>query len=187
MQVEGRGSGVLNRLNERVHALTARGNRGDDGDVQGGLDELGAHRQPAGAGFIHHVEGQHLRNAHFGDLDGQQQGAAQVLGIANLQDGLQRVAQQHLGGDPFILAAGGEADDAWSIQHHNLWQGFGQPLGNFYGGAGIVGDHGILPGQAVEENGFSDVGVADQGDFPTGQGRSRCGSAMGHGSYLNNI
>ncbi|HEX2981432.1 MAG TPA: hypothetical protein VHO48_14285, partial [Anaerolineaceae bacterium] len=47
----------------------------------------------AGAGFIHHVQRQHQGNAHLAELDGQQQRATQVLGIANLQNGLHRLVE----------------------------------------------------------------------------------------------
>jgi hypothetical protein len=78
------------------------------------------------------------RHAHLGQLRRKEQGAAQILGIAYLNNNSQRLIQQHPGCYLLILRAGWKRDEAGRIHH----AGFGQELGcaarHLYGRAGVI-------------------------------------------------
>ncbi len=155
---------------QAVHALPAGGHRAGDGDAEG-IGQAGAvGGETERTGLVHHVEGQGLGHAHFGELHGEVQGAAQVLGVAHLQDGLELVAEQDAGGDGFVLAAGWEGDDAGRVDDHRVGDFASCPLGDLHRGAGVVGHDDILPGEMVKEDRLANVGVADQGNAPSDEG-----------------
>ncbi len=129
-----------------------------EGASQAGMIELDA-AQP---GFIGHIQCQNQRHAHLGQLAGEQQGAAQVLGVAHLQDGLERLEQQDPFGHFFVFGIGGQGDDAGRIDQRHAGQRPGGTARHFDRGAGVIRDDHPLPGELVKEGGFADIRMPDQ-------------------------
>jgi hypothetical protein len=75
---------------------------------------------PAGGGFVVHVEGQHHRHAQFGQQGGQGQGAAQVLGVADLHQAARIFVEQGAHGGAFVVAARRQGQHARRVEQRPL-------------------------------------------------------------------
>ena len=116
-----------------------------------------------GAGFVHHIAGQHHGHAHFQHLHGQQQVPFQSGGIHHVNDGLHIVAREFTPGHQFFLGIGGQAVGAGQVhQGHGLAVENKTPLFSVHRDAGIVAHMLAGPGIAVEDRGFAAVGIARQ-------------------------
>ncbi|MPN21868.1 hypothetical protein SDC9_169250 [bioreactor metagenome] len=111
-----------------------------------------------------HVERQHHRQAEFGEQCGQRQGAAQILGVADLDQTTAGFFEQRPHRRPFIVAARRQRQHARGVEQLRLTVEAGGGTGDFDGRAGVVRNVDVGAGQAVEKDGFADVGVSDQED-----------------------
>ncbi len=90
--------GVLEGRHQVGRAFVAQG----DGAHHGDAEEVGEllHVDPGAAGreLVEHVEDEDHGMAQLGELKGQEQGAAEVLGVGDLDDGGAGVCLQELAG-----------------------------------------------------------------------------------------
>ena len=57
--------------------------------------------------FIHDIEHKHHRSLEFSQLQRQEQGPPEVLGIGDLNDDGIRIVEQNIAGNPCVLATAG--------------------------------------------------------------------------------
>ncbi len=157
-------SGLADGVDQLRDALAARCYRGQYRGAQfigqfGDIDGNAARR-----GFVVHVQGEHHGHAEFGQQGAQGQRAAQVLGVADLYQAAYRFAEQGAHGGAFIIAARGQGEDARGVEQFGAGIEAGRGAGDFDRRAGVVRDIDVGAGQAVEENRFADIGVADEED-----------------------
>ena len=119
------------------------------------------------AGFVHHVAGQHDRQAHFHNLDGKEQVALKCGGVYQIHDrhgfflGLFR--REHGTGDDFLLRVRRQGIRAGKVNHQDFDAVDGD-IAFFL----IDGDAGIVPhmlmgsGVFIERRGFPTVRVPRQ-------------------------
>ena len=102
------------------------------------------------------------------ELEGEQQGAAEVLGVGDLDDDRALLAAHgpdEVPGHLLVLAQGqerveaGRVDDLGSVPAR-------RPAVDLDGRAGVVRDGGPQAGERVEERALADVGVAEEDDLP---------------------
>ena len=101
------------------------------------------------------------------ELEGEEKAATQVLGIGHLDHGPGLFFQQNIPGNLLIFRHGDKAVRAGGVYQHKAAtiQG-GVPIGDFNGGAGVVGNRNIMAGEEAEDNALAHIGVAYQDDAP---------------------
>ncbi len=135
------------------------------------------HRHAATRRLVTHVQAQRQRQFHLGQLDGEQQDAAQVLGIPDLQHAAITAVQQNVAGDLLVLGGGNQRVGSRCV--HGIAAApaphgaGGEPAAaDLHGGAGIVGDRDVGAGEPAEEDALADVGIAHQDEVPGSMGFS---------------
>ena len=125
----------------------------------GGVDD-----DPTGAGLVVHVEREQAGHAEIRQQRGQGQGAAQVLGVADLDQGAQGLVQQCAQGGAFVVAARGQGEDSGRVDEFDGGIEARHGARHLDRGAGVVGNVDVCAGETVEQYGLADVRVADKGD-----------------------
>jgi len=119
----------------------------------------------AGLAIVDHVQVEDHGDAELGQLQGQEEGAPQVLGITDLDDRIRPRGQDHVPGDFLVLGLGHQAVHARCIDDLiGLTVDPQMAARDFHRGAGVVGDDRILAGDLAEDHRFADIGIADKDD-----------------------
>ena len=170
VQQRARPAGLAEAAGQLADAFAAGGDGGQHRDAE----FLGKRRNVDGdtarRGFVVHVERQHHRHAEFGEQRGQGQRAAQVLGVADLDETARLLVEQGAHRRPFVVAARGQSKDARRVEQHRLAVEAGARARDLDGGAGVVGNIDVGAGQPVKEHRLADIGVADEEDGGVGGG-----------------
>ena len=159
------GAHLVEHSHKRRKTVLARGDRGDDRHAQPFAQLQRVDLDAARLRLVHHVDGQHEGDAALGQFHGDEQAAAQVLGVGHLHHGGGLAIQQDVARHAFVVGEGCQAVESRRVDDRAPLCTAGQPaLRHLDRRSGIVGDRGIAPGQRAEERGFAHVGVADQND-----------------------
>lgn len=118
-------------------------------------------------GFIHHIAGQHDRQAHLHDLDGEEQVALKRGGVHQIHDRhrlfLGLFGREHGTGDDFLLRVRRQGIRAGKVHHEDLNAVDGDVAFLLVDGdAGIIPDMLMGSGIFVERRGFPAVRVPRQ-------------------------
>ena len=111
---------------------------------------------------VHHVEGNDHGQAHLQQLAGEIEVALDIGGVNDVHNQCGLPRQQEISGDLLVQAGGGQAVYSRGVDHfhrevvESVGAGFA-----VHGDAGPVADPLPGAGQAVEQCGFTAVGVAD--------------------------
>jgi hypothetical protein len=113
-----------------------------------------------------HVEDEDGGHLQVPELQGEEQRAAQVLGVGHLDDDrplLPPHRAHEVPGDLLVLALGEQRVEARRVDHLGLGP-VEAPAVHLDRGAGVVRDRGPQAGEGVEEGALADVGVAEEDD-----------------------
>jgi len=122
---------------------------------------------PIFPGLIHHVEAENPRQTDLRHLEGEQNGPMQVLGVAHDHHRPGISMQEHVPGDPFVVAVREERVGSGAVQdRHLLSIHEKRSPGDLHGGTRIVGDGHVIARQRAEQRAFPHVWVAHQQDRP---------------------
>jgi hypothetical protein len=72
------------------------------------------------AGFVVHVQRQHHRHAELGQQRGEVERAAQVLGVADLDQAVRMFIEQRAHGGALVVAARGQGEHARGVEQRGL-------------------------------------------------------------------
>ena len=137
------------------------------GDAELFAQLLRVHLNARFPGFIHHIAGQHDRQAHLHDLDGEEQVALKRGGVHQIHDRhrpfLGLFGREHGTGDDFLLRVRRQGIRAGKV-HHEDFDTVDGDVAFFLvdGDAGIVPDMLMGSGVFVERRGFPAVRVPRQ-------------------------
>ncbi len=159
-----RPAGLTEAAGQFADAFAAGGDGGHDRDAEFLGKRRNVDGDPARRGLVVHVERQHHRHAEFGEQRGQGQRAAQVLGVADLDEAARLLVEQRAHGGAFVVAARGQGEYARRVEQHRLAVEAGAGARDFDGGAGVVGNVDVGAGQTVKEDRLADVGMANEED-----------------------
>jgi len=172
------------RGGEVADALPGDGHGLDHGHSERFRQPVGIDGDAAVHRLVPHVQVEDAGQAHFGELCCDQQAAAEVLGIDDLQHGPGAAVEQNGPRDLFIFRPGYQAVDPGSVHHLHVLPGqAGRAGADLDGCAGVVRDHNVPAGQLGEDDALADVGVSDKGycrrpDFSAGACCRDAGTAI---------
>ena len=148
---------------EAIRPLFPHRHRGNRRDPEALFKGLQPGHHPPLPRFVRHVDGEHERNLHLGELRGDHQGAAHVLGVAHLQDPRAGFPHQDIPRDPLVLGHGKQGVHPGGVDHLER----GSPVARLAAGdlhcrAGIVRHIHVPPGEGAENDALPHVGVSHQ-------------------------
>ena len=117
------------------------------------------------ADHVHHVDGNHHRNAQLGQLRGQVQVALQVGTIDQVQDGVGALGDQIIPGYDLLQRVRRERINAGQVHDDDVVMLLETSFLLFHRNAGPVTNELIRTGQGIEQRRFTAVRVARQGDL----------------------
>ena len=154
---------MLEEGEEAIRPLFPNRHRGDRRDPEALLEGLQPGHHPPLPGFVRHVDGEHERNLHLGELRGDHQGAAHVLGVAHLQDPRAGFPHQDVPRDPLVLGHRKQGVHPGGVDHLDRSSPVARlPAGDFHRRAGIVRHVHVPPGEGAENDALPDVGISHQ-------------------------
>lgn len=145
-------AGVGHAASQFANAFATGGNGGQDRDTQFFGECGNVDHDAAGRCFVMHVERQHHGHAEFSQQRRQRQGAAQILGVADLHKAARRLVEQGLHGRPFVVAARRQGEHAGCVEQHRLSVETGAGPGYFDSGPGVIRNINVGAGQAMKED-----------------------------------
>ena len=113
---------------------------------------------------VHHVHGQHHRDAELRELGGEIEVALQVRAVDDVQNGVGALADQVVSRDHLLQRVGGQGIDARQVRDRHIVVLLEPAFLFFHRDAGPVADELVGAGQGVEQGGFAAVRVACQRD-----------------------
>ena len=105
----------LQQSRQLADATALQRHRGEDRGAQLFFEGVGRNLDAPGLGHVHHVESEDGGDLEFGQLEGDQQGAAQVLGVEHLHDRVELPGEQELAAEHAVLAAREDGVDPGSV------------------------------------------------------------------------
>ncbi len=162
--------GVRQGIDELLGPLVLWGDRHHHGDAQDLAQARRVDLAPSLFQLVVHVEDQHGRLLELGQLEREQQGPPEVLGVRHLHDGRARSLIEQLTGDSGFIAARRQIVDPRRVHDLDL-----APVEGGFGpyhldrGPGVVGDRDVAAGEVLEQNTLPDIGIAyEYGRLPHG-------------------
>ena len=161
------------RRERRGHALDSQAPGGHGGahrDAERRLEPAQVEPDPPRLRLVVHVEDENGRHLELAELQGEQQRAAQVLGVGDLDDDralFPAHGAHEVPGDLLVLAQRDERVEARGVDDLDVGPAEAAAV-DLDGRAGVVRDGGPQAGERVEEGALAHVGVAEEDDAARG-------------------
>ena len=145
-----------------IYALVLHRADGNDGYAKHLLHTVDANCPTVASYLVHHVEGQHHRNAEFHELHGQVEVALYIRGIHDIDDATRMAFQNEASADNFLACIGAEAVNAWQVRNHSIWMALDDAILAVDGHTRKIPNVLFTASQLIEQCSLSAVLVADQ-------------------------
>jgi len=144
-------------------ALASVGDGLDHGDAEQFGEPPFVDLDPLSLGLVHHVEDQHHRFAQLEQFQGQLEASAEQRGIDHVHHHIDPLLDQEPPCLPLGRVGGPEGVGSRQVDALTLQAIYVELAhGVLHGGAGEVGDDGLVAAQVVEDGALATVGLADQ-------------------------
>ena len=158
------GPGALDGGQQPVNAVAACGDHRHHVDAEPLGEQRRVNLQAVRFCLVEHVQGQHRPHAQIGQLQGEEQRAAQILGVRDLDHRARRVAvvEQHVPRYTLVVAVAAQGIRPGRIEDRRAIRQ--RPTRHLNRRAGVVRYGDVAAREAAKDDRFAHVGIPDQDD-----------------------